>query len=404
MKVVSLLGSTGTIGVNTLDVIARHPQSFRVFALAAHSNFERLVEQCEQFKPPFAVLCDEQKIESCQKLFRAKGLQTQLLFGDEGLQQIAADSRVDTVMAAIVGAAGLKPTLAAARAGKRVLLANKEALVMSGKLLMDAVREHNAELLPIDSEHNAVFQTLPRNRALGLTASGVTKIILTASGGPFRTIDPANLEQVTPAQAIKHPNWIMGRKISVDSATMMNKGLEMIEACWLFDAMPSQVEILIHPECIIHSMVRYADGSVLAQMSNPDMRTPIAYGLGYPARIDAGVEALDLAKIGRLNFERLDDDQFPCVRLAYEAMGSGGTATAVLNGANEVAVDAFLREILPFRAISSAIEFALKEIRGMPALQLDDVLRADRDARTAVHDWIRARNRAQIQVPIGVGK
>ncbi len=404
MKSVSLLGSTGTIGVNTLDVIARHSQSFRVFALSAHSNVERLVQQCELFRPRFAVLCDAQKIEACQALFRAKGLDTELLFGDDGLQKIAADPNVDTVMAAIVGAAGLKPTLAAARAGKRVLLANKEALVMSGNLMMDAVREHHAELLPIDSEHNAVFQTLPADREKGLVRSGVKKIILTASGGPFRTVDPADLERVTPAQAIKHPNWIMGRKISVDSATMMNKGLEMIEACWLFDATPNRVEILIHPESIVHSMVSYADGSVLAQMSNPDMRTPIAYGLGYPVRIDAGVSDLDLAKIGRLNFEALKPDQFPCVRLAYDAMARGGTATAILNAANEVAVDAFLRETLSFRAIASAIEFAMKEIEPLPVRELDDVLRADEAARAVVGDWIAARGREKIHMPIGVGK
>ncbi len=404
VRSVTLLGSTGTIGVNTLDVIARHPQSFRVFALSAHSNVERLAQQCEQFRPHFAVLCDAQKIETCHALFRSKGLGTELLFGEEGLRKIAADSNVDTVMAAIVGAAGLKPTLAAARAGKRVLLANKEALVMSGNLLMDAVRENHAELLPIDSEHNAVFQTLPVDRKKGLVSGGVRKIILTASGGPFRTVDPADLEHVTPAQAIKHPNWIMGRKISVDSATMMNKGLEMIEACWLFDAMPSQVEILIHPESIVHSMVSYADGSVLAQMSNPDMRTPIAYGLGYPARIDAGVADLDLANIGRLNFEALNPDQFPCVQLAYDAMARGGTATAILNAANEVAVDAFLRETLSFRAIASAIEFAMKEIEPLPVRELDTVLRADEAARAVVGDWIAARGRTQVQVSIGVGK
>lgn len=404
MKSISLLGSTGTIGVNTLDVIARHPQSFRVFALSAHSNIERLVQQCQQFRPRFAVICDVEKFEVCQAQFRANGLDTELLFGNDGLQRIASDPSVDSVMAAIVGAAGLKPTLAAARAGKRILLANKEALVMSGNLLMDAVRDHNAELLPIDSEHNAVFQTLPVDRERGLHHSGVTKIILTASGGPFRTVNPSDLEHVTPAQAIKHPNWIMGRKISVDSATMMNKGLEMIEACWLFNAVPGQVEILIHPESIVHSMVSYADGSVLAQMSNPDMRTPIAYGLGYPARIDAGVEDLDLAKIGRLNFEALNPEQFPCVQLAYQAMDTGGTATAILNAANEVAVDAFLREALPFRAIAGAIEFAMQEIRPAPVRDLEDVLRADEVARAVVRDWVAARERVRTQVPIGVGK
>ena len=390
MKFVTLLGSTGTIGVNTLDVVARHPTLFQVFALTAHRNYERLVDQCERFKPRYAVLCDERKIDACEQLLRARDIPTELLFGDDGLERVVSDARTDIVMAAIVGAAGLKPTFAAACAGKRVLLANKEALVMSGKLLMDAVREHHAEILPIDSEHNAVFQVLPAVRGRDLAQVGVKKIILTASGGPFRTMRRADLERVTPSQAVKHPNWVMGKKISVDSATMMNKGLEMIEACWLFDTTPDHVEILIHPESIIHSMVSYCDGSVLAQMSNPDMRIPIAYGLGYPARIDAGVAELDLAKIAKLNFESLVQDQFPCVRLAYDAMASGGTATAVLNGANEVAVEAFLREGLPFSAIPDVIEFALKEIPPSPVRHLGDVLRADRDARTATQDWIQS--------------
>ena len=404
VKFVSLLGSTGTIGVNTLDVVARHSDSFKVFALSAHGNFERLIDQCERFNPVFAVLCDEQKFATCQQLLRTKGLQTTLLFGDSGLEQIVTDSRVDIVMAAIVGAAGLKPTLAAACAGKRVLWANKEALVMSGGLLMDAVREHHAQLLPIDSEHNAVFQSLPNDRTRGLASIGVKRIILTASGGPFRTMKPADLDSVTPSQAVKHPNWVMGKKISVDSATMMNKGLEMIEACWLFDAAPSQIEILIHPESIIHSMVSYRDGSVLAQMSNPDMRTPIAYGLGYPARIDAGVVDLDLAAIGRLNFESLDADQFPCVGLAYEAMKAGGTATALLNAANEIAVDAFLREELPFRAIPAVIDFVLKEVPATHATLLDDVLRADSNARVAANDWIATHLRKRIKIPEGVSQ
>lgn len=404
VKFVSLLGSTGTIGVNTLDVVARHPQAFKVFALTAHRNVERLIEQCERFNPVFAVLCEERKIETCQQLLRKKNLQTTLLFGDAGLKQIVTDPRADIVMAAIVGAAGLKPTLAAARAGKRVLLANKEALVMSGKLLMDAVREHRAELLPIDSEHNAVFQALPNDRSQSLATMGVKRIILTASGGPFRTMKQAELDGITPAQAVKHPNWVMGKKISVDSATMMNKGLEMIEACWLFDAAPDQIDILIHPESIVHSMVSYRDGSVLAQLSNPDMRTPIAYGLGYPARIDAGVADLDLAKIAKLNFESLDEDQFPCVRLAYDAMKVGGTATAILNAANEVAVDAFLREALPFRSISRIIEFVLKEINAIPVRDLNDVLHADAVAREAATDWIATHDRARLKTPQGIAQ
>ena len=402
MKYVSLLGSTGTIGVNTLDVVARHPDSFKVFALAARTNAERLIEQCERFHPVFAVICDEQKAEMCRQHLQEKGLSTVLLFGDAGLQQIVTDPRVDIVMAAIVGAVGLKPTLAAARAGKRVLLANKEALVMSGNLLMDAVSEFRAELLPIDSEHNAVFQVLPSDKSAGLANMGVLRVILTASGGPFRTMKHAELDAVTPAQAINHPNWVMGKKISVDSATMMNKGLEMIEACWLCAATPDQIDILIHPESIVHSMVSYRDGSVLAQLSNPYMRTPIAYGLGYPARIDAGVEHLDLAKIGALNFEALNWDQFPCVRLAYDAMNAGGTATAILNAANEIAVDAFLREVLPFRAIPAVIEFVLKEIPAIPVRALDDVLRADDQARHAASDWIAHHAIKRVRIAQGV--
>ena len=338
----------------------------------------------------------------CRQQLQEKGLSTTLLFGDAGLQQIVTDPRVDIVMAAIVGAVGLKPTLAAVRAGKRVLLANKEALVMSGNLLMDAVSEFRAELLPIDSEHNAVFQVLPRDKSTGLLGMGVSRVILTASGGPFRTMKRSALDAVTPAQAINHPNWVMGKKISVDSATMMNKGLEMIEACWLFAATPDQIDIVIHPESIVHSMVSYRDGSVLAQLSNPDMRTPIAYGLGYPARIDAGVADLDLAKIGKLNFEALNWDQFPCVRLAYDAMNAGGTATAILNAANEIAVDAFLREVLPFRAIPAVIEFVLQEIPAIPVRALDDVLRADDQARHAASDWIARHHLKRVRIAQGV--
>lgn len=401
MKRVTLLGSTGTIGVNTLDVLAQHSDKFQVFALTANGNYLRLVEQCERFKPAYLVLNDETHFESCRQLLQAKGLDSQLLCGEAALEQVASSPGADIVMAAIVGAAGLKPTLAAARNGKRVLLANKEALVMSGNLLMDAVRECGAELLPIDSEHNAIFQAMPANRHLGLARGGVTRIVLTASGGPFRAMDPADLKHVTPAQAVKHPNWVMGKKISVDSATMMNKGLEVIEACWLFDAKPEQVEILIHPESIVHSMVGYRDGSVLAQMSNPDMRTPIAYGLGYPDRIEAGVAELDLAKIGALHFESLDRARFPCVELAYRAIESGGTATAVLNAANEVAVDSFLNEKLPFSAIYDVIAFALREIRAKPVQHLDDVLGADRDTRAAARDWVRSRANRRGNVQAG---
>lgn len=401
MKRVTLLGSTGTIGVNTLDVLAQHSDKFQVFALTANGNYRRLVEQCERFKPTYLVLNDETHFDPCRELLQAKELDCQLLCGEAALEQVASSSGTDIVMAAIVGAAGLKPTLAAARSGKRVLLANKEALVMSGNLMMDAVREHGAELLPIDSEHNAIFQAMPADRHLGLARGGVTRIVLTASGGPFRAMDPADLKHVTPAQAVKHPNWVMGKKISVDSATMMNKGLEVIEACWLFDARPEQVEILIHPESIVHSMVRYRDGSVLAQMSNPDMRTPIAYGLGYPHRIEAGVAELDLARIATLHFESLDRTRFPCVELAYRAIGCGGTATAILNAANEVGVESFLNEELPFFAIYDVIDFALREIRARPVQHLEDVLSADRDARAAARDWVRSRADRAGKVQVG---
>jgi 1-deoxy-D-xylulose-5-phosphate reductoisomerase len=401
VKRVTLLGSTGTIGVNTLDVLARHRDKFQVFALTANGNYQRLVEQCERFKPSYIVLSDDVHFESCRQLLAAKGLDTRLLCGEAALDQVASDPDTDIVMAAIVGAAGLKPTLAAARSGKRVLLANKEALVMSGNLLMDAISQSGAELLPIDSEHNAIFQAMPPDRDLGLARGGVTRIVLTASGGPFRDMDPTDLKYVTPAQAVKHPNWVMGKKISVDSATMMNKGLEVIEACWLFDAKPDQVEILIHPESIVHSMVCYRDGSVLAQMSNPDMRTPIAYGLSFPERIEAGVAQLDLAKIGTLHFETLDRARFPCVELAYQAIASGGTATAILNAANEVAVESFLDGALAFSAIYDVIDFALREIPAKPARQLEDVLNADRDARSVARDWVHAHAARRGSVQMG---
>ncbi|MDQ3261364.1 MAG: 1-deoxy-D-xylulose-5-phosphate reductoisomerase [Pseudomonadota bacterium] len=402
MKRVTVLGSTGTIGVNTLDVLAQHSDKFQVFALSANGNYLRLVEQSERFKPTYIVLNDETHFESCRRLLQANGLDSELLCGEAALEQVASSPLTDIVMAAIVGAAGLKPTLAAARSGKRVLLANKEALVMSGNLLMDAVRECGAELLPIDSEHNAIFQAMPSDRQLGLARGGVTRIVLTASGGPFRAMDPMDLKHVTPAQAVKHPNWVMGKKISVDSATMMNKGLEVIEACWLFDAKPEQVEILIHPESIVHSMVGYRDGSVLAQMSNPDMRTPIAFGLGYPDRIEAGVAELDLAKIGALHFESLDRARFPCVELAYRAIEFGGTATAVLNAANEVAVESFLNEELPFSAIYDVIDFALGEISPRPVQRLADVLSADCEARIAARDWVRSRANRVGKIQLGV--
>jgi 1-deoxy-D-xylulose-5-phosphate reductoisomerase len=382
MKRVTILGSTGSIGVNTLDVIARHPDRFQVFALSANARVEELAAQCQKFRPRYAVLPEDGAAAAqLAKRLRELGIATEVRAGKRELEFIAAHDDTDAVMAAIVGAAGLAPTLAAARAGKRVLLANKEALVMAGQLFMDAVKEGGATMLPIDSEHNAIFQSMPRNYADGLHQVGVCKVILTASGGPFRTRALAELKNVTPDEACAHPNWVMGRKISVDSATMMNKGLEVIEARWLFDAKPEQIDVVIHPQSIIHSMVEYLDGSVIAQLGNPDMRTPIAYGLGFPERIDAGVSALDLARAGKLEFEKLDSARFPCVRLAYEAMKRGGTASTVLNAANEIAVDAFLNHRLRFVDIPDVIEEVLSVVTLAHANSLETITAADADAR-----------------------
>lgn len=378
---ITVLGATGSIGVNTLDVIARHPRRYHVFALSAHTQVARLVEQCRQFEPRYAVLTDTDAAEQAQRMIRKAGLSTEVLGGAEALDMIAAHDDTDQVMAAIVGAAGLQPTLAAARAGKRILLANKESLVMSGQIFMDEVRRNNAQLLPIDSEHNAIFQSMPDNFSAGLKAVGVEKIMLTASGGPFREHDLAQLQTVTPEQACDHPRWKMGRKISVDSASMMNKGLEVIEACWLFAAAPEDIQVVIHPQSVIHSLVSYADGSVLAQLGNPDMRTPIAHAMAWPERISSGVRQLDLFQVAQLDFQRPDLERFPCLRLAYEAMRKGGTAPAVLNAANEVAVAAFLAEQIPFTAIPKIIESSLAEQTIVPADSFAAVLAADAEAR-----------------------
>ncbi|HKJ76676.1 MAG TPA: 1-deoxy-D-xylulose-5-phosphate reductoisomerase [Gammaproteobacteria bacterium] len=383
MTGITLLGATGSIGVSTLDVIARHPDRFRVVALTAHSQADRLLEQCRSHRPRYAVLVDPDAAERLRQAVAAEGLDVEILSGTEGLETVAALPEVEAVMAAIVGAAGLGPTLAAARAGKRVLLANKEALVMSGGLFMEEIRHSGAVLLPIDSEHNAVFQCMPNGFGSGLEAAGVRRILLTASGGPFRDWPLADLEAVTPEQAVAHPNWSMGRKISVDSATMMNKGLEVVEACWLFDATPAQVEVVLHPQSIVHSLVEYVDGSTLAQMGNPDMRTPIAHALAWPERIESGVAPLDLFSAGRFDFAAPDLERFPCLRLAGEALRAGGTATAVLNGANEVAVAAFLDDGLPFTAIPRVIEGALADVATRPADSLEVVLEADEAARAA---------------------
>ncbi|WP_444933828.1 1-deoxy-D-xylulose-5-phosphate reductoisomerase [Microbulbifer sp. JTAC008] len=372
---ITVLGSTGSIGVSTLDVLARHPEKYSVFALTARERVADLAQQCRRFKPQYAVVVDEARAEELRVLLGDE-VDTEVLSGVEGLCRVASDTQVDTVMAAIVGAAGLRPTLAAVDAGKKVLLANKEALVMAGPIFQRALNKSGAQLLPIDSEHNAIFQCLPFP-CEDLEAAGVEKILLTGSGGPFRTRAANELGAVTPDEACAHPNWSMGRKISVDSATMMNKGLEFIEACYLFNARPEQIEIVVHPQSIIHSMVQYRDGSLLAQMGNPDMRTPIAHALAFPLRIDAGVPALDLIAQGRLDFEAPDFNRFPCLRLAREAVNEGKSAPTVLNAANEIAVEAFLEGRLAFTDIALVIEKVMNrapvvELSGLEAVEAID--------------------------------
>ncbi|MSR13514.1 MAG: 1-deoxy-D-xylulose-5-phosphate reductoisomerase [Gammaproteobacteria bacterium] len=378
---IAILGSTGTIGVNTLDVIAREPGRYRVTALTANKNVDALFEQCRTWRPPLAVMVDTAAAKRLSQALRAEGIATEVLVGTEGLCDVARHPETHYVMAGIVGAAGLLPNLAAARAGKRVMLANKESLVMSGQLFMDAVRLSGAELLPIDSEHNAVFQCMPTGFSRGLNEVGVTRILLTASGGPFRTRELTELEHVTPDQACAHPKWVMGRKISVDSATMMNKGLEIIEACWLFGTTQERVEVVVHPQSVIHSMVEYVDGSVLAQLGNPDMRTPIAFALAWPERMASGVATLNLFDIRKLEFEEPDPRRFPSLRLAREALTAGGTAAAILNAANEEAVSAFLANEIRFPRIAAVVEETLDKIDSSAATDLDIVLDADRRAR-----------------------
>ncbi len=389
----TILGSTGSIGVSTLDVVARHPERYRVIALTAQSQDNILFEQCTRFSPRYAVLLDETAAARLQQRIALTDLGTEVLCGVAALERVASLPEVDTVMAAIVGAAGLRPTLAAAYAGKKILLANKEALVMAGQVFMDAVNNNNATLLPIDSEHNAIFQALPynysRHHAGSLAASGVSKILLTASGGPFLKTAMSALQSVTPEEACAHPNWIMGRKISVDSATMINKGLEVIEAHWLFNAPADLIQVVVHPQSVVHSLVQYVDGSVLAQLGNPDMRTPIAHALAYPERIEAGVEPLDLLKVGALDFVAPDLTRFPCLALAYEALRAGGTLPAVLNAANEVAVAAFLSKKIPFLAISSLIDGVLTNSTVESIGTLEDVFRADEGARVLANDLIK---------------
>lgn len=386
-QTLTVLGATGSIGRSTLDVVARHPDRYRIHALTAFHRVAELAELCLQFQPRYAVVPTPAAAEHLRTLLQEQGAEaTAVRVGEAALMQVAAEA--DTVMAAIVGAAGLLPTLAAVKAGRRVLLANKEALVMSGALFMRAVREHGATLLPIDSEHNAIFQCLPVNHAQGLKAAGVRKLLLTASGGPFREFTREQLRDVTPAQAVKHPNWSMGRKISVDSATLMNKGLELIEACWLFAVQPEQIDVVVHPQSVIHSMVCYVDGSVLAQMGQPDMRTPIAHALAWPERIDSGVASLDFATLSSLTFSAPDLDRFPCLRLAQEAMAAGGTHPAILNAANEVAVAAFLAGELDFPGIPRVIEQVLREIPVSDAEELATILEADRAARVCAEALI----------------
>ena len=361
---ITVLGSTGSIGVSTLDVLARHPDKYRAYALTANTSVDLIIPQIQRHSPRFAVMRDERSAQQLEdQLFALGHKETAVLSGEKGLLQVAADAAVSAVMAAIVGAAGLSPTMAAVTAGKKVLLANKESLVMAGHLFMDAVETSGATLLPIDSEHNAIFQSMPARyqsgKSTGLVSEGVRRILLTGSGGPFRELPLAQLPSVTPDQACAHPNWDMGRKISVDSATMMNKGLELIEACWLFNTTADTIDIVIHPQSIIHSMVEYTDGSVLAQLGNPDMRTPIAHALAFPDRIDSGVGSLDIIATARLDFEAPDYQRFPCLRLATEAAAVGGTAMAVLNAANEVAVDAFLAGSIRFTDIPLTIEHVL---------------------------------------------
>jgi len=383
MKYITVLGATGSIGLSTLDVISRHPDKYSVFALTANSNVDEMLKQCRLFKPRYAVMSDECAAELLEKSIVELSLDIKVLAGQSGLEYVAGHKDADTVMSAIVGAAGLKPTLSAVYAGKRILLANKEALVMSGALFMAAAEAAGAEILPIDSEHNAIFQCMPADYRSGMPIKHVRRILLTASGGPFRTTPLDELKGVTPQQACKHPNWSMGRKISVDSASMMNKGLELIEACWLFNTSPDNVDVHVHPESIIHSMVEYDDGSVLAQMGSPDMRTPIAYGLSWPERIDSGVSSLDLFKIGQLNFEKPDEKRFPCLRLAAEAYRRGGTACAILNAANEIAVDAFLNNKIRFDQIPNIIEQVMNDLPAQPATELSQIFEADEAARIA---------------------
>ena len=389
-QVLTILGSTGSIGESTLDVVSRHPEKFRVFALAGHKQVEKLAAQCQTFRPDYAVVADTEHAARLDALLKRDGAATQVLHGAQALVDVASANEVSGVMCAIVGAAGLPSALAAAQKGKTIYLANKETLVVSGALFMETARANGAAVLPIDSEHNAIFQVLPRDYTGRLNEHGIRSIILTASGGPFLTADLGTFDSITPAQAVKHPNWSMGRKISVDSATMMNKGLELIEAHWLFNCPPDKLEVVIHPQSVIHSMVRYRDGSVLAQLGNPDMRTPIAYCLGLPERIDSGVGDLDFDALSALTFQKPDFDRFPCLKLAYEAMNSGGAAPCVLNAANEAAVAAFLDGQIKFTDIAKTVAHCLAQDFSDDLGNIENLLAQDAVTRRQAQEFIAA--------------
>ena len=387
-QVLTILGSTGSIGESTLDVISRHPEKFRVFALAGHRQVDKLVAQCKQFRPEYAVVGDADHAAELEKKLKQEGIDTQVLYGAQALIDVASADEVSGVMCAIVGAAGLPSALAAAQKGKTIYLANKETLVVSGALFMETARQNGAAVLPIDSEHNAIFQVLPRDYTGRLNEHGINSIILTASGGPFLNTDLSTFDSITPEQAVKHPNWSMGRKISVDSASMMNKGLELIEAHWLFNCPPEKLEVVIHPQSVIHSMVRYRDGSVLAQLGNPDMRTPIAYCLGLPERIDSGVGELDFGALSALTFQKPDFDRFPCLKLAYQAMNAGGAAPCVLNAANEVAVAAFLDKRIKFTDIAQVVAHSLAQDFSDGHHDIESLLAQDAQTRRQAEAFI----------------
>ena len=389
-QVLTILGSTGSIGESTLDVVSRHPEKFRVFALAGHKQVEKLAAQCRTFRPEYAVVADAEHAARLEALLKRDGTATQVLHGAQALVDVASADEVSGVMCAIVGAVGLPSALAAAQKGKTIYLANKETLVVSGALFMETARANGAAVLPIDSEHNAIFQVLPRDYTGRLNEHGIRSIILTASGGPFLTADLGTFDSITPAQAVKHPNWSMGRKISVDSATMMNKGLELIEAHWLFNCPPDKLEVVIHPQSVIHSMVRYRDGSVLAQLGNPDMRTPIAYCLGLPERIDSGVGDLDFDALSALTFQKPDFDRFPCLKLAYEAMNAGGAAPCVLNAANEAAVAAFLDGQIKFTDIAKTVAHCLAQDFSDDLGNIENLLAQDAVTRRQAQEFIAA--------------